>query len=63
MEDVLSCSRLYSLAAEYLETLERDKRIVAARYVARFRERPTTGRDMGFVQFVESKLNSEQNSA
>ncbi len=63
MEDVLTASSLYRLAAEYLETLERDKRIVAARYVAKFRDAPTSGRDMGFVQFVESKLNGAQKTS
>lgn len=63
MEDVLNTSRLYALASEYIETLERDKRIVAARYVAKFREKPNGGRDMGFVQFVESKLNGGQETA
>lgn len=46
---------LYTLASEYIETLPRDKRIVAARYIARLKQNPIVVSDMGFLQYVESK--------
>lgn len=57
MEKLLTPETLYELAAEYINTLDRDKRVVAARYIARLRENPNKVSDMGFLQFVESKMN------
>jgi len=62
MENVLDQKQLRSLAAEYFETQDRDKRIVAARYVTTCNEHAKSPRDMGFLQFVEWKLNGIQNS-
>ena len=56
-------SDLYAFATEYIETLDRDKRIVAARYISKLKESPNTTRDMGFLQFVEMKLNSRENKS
>lgn len=51
---------LYGLAAEYIETLPRDKRIVAARYIARLKQNPIYASDMGFLQYVEAKVSKPQ---
>ena len=56
MEKLLTPEYLYELATEYINTLDRDKRVVAARYIAYLRENPKDVSDMGFLQFVESKL-------
>jgi hypothetical protein len=53
-------ARLYALAAEYIENLDRDKRIVAARYIADFRERPERVCDMGFLQYATHRWNGEE---
>lgn len=63
MEEPLTCTKLYGLASEYIETLDRDRRIVAARYIARLKEDPKVVSDMGFLQFVESKVNGNSNGA
>ena len=43
---------LTTLASDYIDTLDRDKRIVAARYIVSLKESPKEVRDMGFLQYV-----------
>lgn len=47
---------LKQLASEYIETQDRDKRIVVSRYVYGMHENPKSVRDMGFVQFLVNKI-------
>lgn len=61
--DVSGLVKLHLLAGEFIETLERDKRIVAARYIVQLSSNPKGPSDMGFLQFVQSKLNGGQKSA
>ena len=43
-------------AKEYIASLPRDKRVIASRYVFKFRDTPKTPADMGFCQYLQKKM-------